>query len=328
VYHDVSLLPRDRFEEMKDVAQRIPGQRVLLNEHDEFGKYFLSGVNALNEPEADHRFRKRPYDPDAYRDKRRRPSVKAPLDMDDLTLRYVEQMPYILLRRSPAASRPPANFRRVWRGTYYELWRRGASPRVLAHMPLGRSVLVPAAPVTREQARAIGRRARSGGGRIAYVRRERMPMFLVSHHPRPQRWGGFGDFPEGIVTDGPGRIQAPVRIPRTGAYHVWLEGSFARSLHLRIDGRKIGPSPAGLNNPGAYASLGTTRLRRGDRGVQLEQGGGNLRPGNGGYRSSLRHLGPMIFDPVANEAQRVRSIGARDWRTLVGMRLDWLEVIR
>lgn len=337
VYHDASLAPHDRYEEMKSVAQRIPGKRVLLNEYDEFAKYFLSGADALNEPEADHLFRKgltdpdadksRRFDPDAYRDKRRRPSVKVPLDMDDLTLRYVQQMPYIMLRRSPTASRPPANFRRIWRGTYYELWRRGAGPRVLAHVPLGRSVLVPAAPVTREQARAIGRRAQRLGGRIAYVPRARMAMFLVSHHPRPQRWGGFGDFPEGIVTDGPGRIQAPVRIPRTGSYHVWLEGSFARALTLRIDGREIGPQPAGLNNPGAYASLGTVRLRRGDRGVQLVQGGGDLRPGNGGYRSSLRHLGPMLFNPVENEPAGVREIGARDWRRLVGVRADWVEVV-
>jgi hypothetical protein len=153
-------------------------------------------------------------------------------------------------------------------------------------------------------------------------------MFFVSHHPRPQRWGGFGDFPAGITTDGPGRIDAPVRIPRTGAYHVWLEGSFARTLTLRIDGREIGRTPAGLNNPGAYASLGIVRLQRGDRGVQLVQGGGDLRPGNGGYRSSLRHLGPMVFDPAANEARRVRVIAAHGWRALVGTRVDWLEVVR
>ena len=328
VYHDVSLAPRERYEEMQQVAQRIAGKRVLLNEYDEFAKYFLADADALNEPEADHLFRKGPYRPDAYRDERRRPSVKAPLDMDDLRLRYVERMPYLLLRRSPTASRPPANFRRVWSGTFYDLWRRQARPRVLAHVPLGRTVLVPAAPVSSRQARAWGRRAARLGGQIAYVPRERMPMFFVSHHPRPQRWGGFGDFPAGITTDGPGRINAPVRIPRTGAYHVWLEGSFARTLTLRIDGREIGRTPAGLNNPGAYASLGVVRLRRGNRGVQLVQGGGDLRPGNGGYRSSLRHLGPMVFAPAANEAGRVRVLAARGWRALVGVRVDWLEVVR
>ncbi len=61
--------------------------------------------------------------------------------------------------------------------------------------------------------------------------------------------------------------------------------------------------------------------------MQLVQGGGDLRPGNGGYRSSLRHLGPMLFNPVENERARVREIAAGDWETLVGERADWLEVV-
>jgi len=327
-YHDVSLAPHDRYEEMLSLEKHLDGRGpALLNEYDEFAKYFLYSVPVFSEPEVDHVYRRAPYAPDAKRDPRRRPSLKTPLDMDDLPLRYIERFPYVILRRSPAASRPPANYRRVWSGTYYELWRRTARPAVVAHVPLGRDVLRPSGPVSAATARSMARRARRAGGRIAYVPRPRLTMFFISRHPRPQRWVGFGDFPEALVTEGPANIDAPVTIPRSGRYHVWVEGSFSRRITIKIDQRVIGRTPRVLNSPGAYAEIATVRLRRGLRGVQVKQGGGDLRPGSGGYRSSLRHVGPMLFEPVMDGERRVVVIDAADWRRLVGVRSDWLEVV-
>ena len=54
-----------------------------------------------------------------------------------MTLPYVEQFPLLILRRSPVASRPPANYRRAFVGRYYEVWRRTGSPKVARHLPLG-----------------------------------------------------------------------------------------------------------------------------------------------------------------------------------------------
>ena len=328
-YHDVSLLPHDRYEEMLSIERRLEGRGpALLNEYDEFAKYFLSGVPAYNEPESDHPYRGAPYDPNARDDPRRRPGAKTPLDMDDLPLDYVERFAYVILRRGPASSRPPANYRRTWTGTYYEIWQRGAAPRVVRHIPLGRDVLRPSGEVSMARARSVGALARRTGARIAYVPRPPLAMYFVSNHPRPARWVGFGAYPGGLVTEGPGRSEAPIRIPRSGRYRVWVEGSFSRSISLSIDGKVVGRTPRVLNNPGAYALIGTVNLRRGLRGVKLVQGGGDLRPGNGGYRSSLRHIGPILLQRVADDEQRVRVIGAGDWRQLVGVRSDWLEVVR
>lgn len=328
-YHDVSLLPHDRYEEMLSMQERLDGRGpALLNEYDEFAKYFLAAVPAHNEPESDHLYRTAPYDPDARSDPRRRPGPKTPFDMDDLPLRYVERFPYVILRRSPAASRPPSNYRRIWGGTYYEIWQRGAGPDVVRHVPLGRDVLRPSGPVSAARARSLGALARRLGGRIAYVPRPRLAMYFISHHPRPALWAGFGPYPGGLVTQGPGKSRAPVRIPRSGRYHVWVEGSFSRRLTVSIEDRVIGRTPRVLNTPGAYAQIATVALRRGLRGVQVLQGGGDLRPGNGGYRSSLRHIGPILFQPVRDDPTPVRVIAAGDWRRLVGVRSDWLEIVR
>jgi hypothetical protein len=329
-YHDVSLAPRARYAELLKIDDRLAGHGpAIFGEYDEFADYFLRKVPVYASPQYPHRFREAPYHPNALRDPKRRPSEKTPIDSDDLTLAYVESVPYVILRRGPQTSRPPANFSLVSRGTYYDVWHRSASgPRVLAHVPLGPDVLHQAAKVSEPVARRLALRARRLGGRIAYAPRERPPVFFATHHPRPLRWTGFGNFPEALLTDGPSNIHSPVRIRRSGRYHVWVEGSFARRLVIGVDGRPLPGTPEGLNNPGAYASLGTVSLRPGLHDVSIRQGGGDLSPGTGGYISSLRHIGPIFFEPVADERFPVREIDASRWRELVGRRADWLEVVR
>lgn len=328
-YHEVSLTPYDRYEELLDINERLAGRGpAVLNEYDEFGKYFLRDVPGLNQPEWAHGYRHGPYEPNALADPRRRPSEKTPLDVDDLRLDYLQSVGYLVWRRSPTASRPPANFRLESRGDFYEVWRRGAEPRVVRHKPLGPDILRSGAEVTAAQAREWAAVARRAGGRIAYVPRARLSGFYITHHPRPSYWGGFASFPEALVPAGPGKIDAPVRIPRTGRYNVWFEGSFARRLRLDIDGVPLGTTRPGLNNPGAHQLIGTRRLARGEHGVQVTQGGGDLRPGNGGYRSSLRHVGPIWFQPVEDARRPVVTLEPDRWRRLVGVRADWLEVVK
>lgn len=329
-YHDVSLAPYARYSEMLDLNDRLAGRGpVFLGEYDEFAQYMLRDTGVFSPPDAPVDYRGAPYHPDALRDLKRRPSVKTPVDSDDLTQPYIQSFRHLILRRGPATSRPPANFELVSRERYYDVWRRTEAPHVLDHAPLGRDVLHVGATVTSRTASDWGRRARKLGGRIAYVVRPSRSIVLATRDPnRPARWIGFGNFPEALVSDGPSMIRRPVKIPRTGVYHAWVEGSFARRMAIYVDGKRLPLIPRGLNNPGSYASLGTVRLRRGVHNVLIRQRGGDLRPGTGGYRSSLRHLGPLFFAPAGDERYAVRTIDADDWRSLVGVDADWLEVVR
>ncbi len=328
-YHDVSLAPYDRYAELLDINERLAGRGpAFFGEYDEFGKYLLRSVPGYTSPESPHPFRFAPYEPNALRDPKRRPSEKTPVDVDDVQLDYLESVPYIVLRRGPMTSRPPANFRLQSRGRHYDVWRRTPHPRVLAHKPMGPDVLHQAAPVSRRVARAWASRARRLGGRIAFPRRERPTKFLASHVPRPERWTGFGNFPEALLSDGPSNIESGIEFEETGRYHVWVEGSFARRMTIGLDGERLPHVPTGLNNPGAYVSLGVVRVTRGHHRLYIRQRGGDLRPGTGGYRSSLRHIGPIFFNPIANERPEVEELDPSRWRDLVGERVDWLEVVR
>lgn len=328
-YHDVSLAPHDRYSELLKLNDELAGRGpAFFGDYDEFAEYFLRDVPIYASPYYPHEFRSEPYEPNALRDPKRRPSEKTPIDIDDVTLAYIESLPYLIVRRGPQRSRPPANFRRVSAGTYYDVWRRTPDVRVLAHLPLGRDVLHQAARVSEPVARRWAARARARGGRIAYVPRERPPVFLATRGPRPILWIGFGNFPEALLTEGPANIMREIHIPRTGRYSVWVEGSFEREITIGVDGKPLPRRPEGLNNPGAYASLGTVRLTRGRHELSIRQHGGTLWPGSGGYLSSLRHIGPIFFDPVANERDAVREIDPARWRELIGVRADWLEVVR
>ncbi|MDX6690827.1 MAG: hypothetical protein QOG15_2284 [Solirubrobacteraceae bacterium] len=327
-YRDVSYAPYDRYQELLKLNDRLDGRGpVVINEYDEFAKYFLRDVPVYSQPEWPHGYRDAPYKPDALRDPQRRPSLKTPLDTDDLTLKYLESVPFIIVRRSPLASRPPANFRRVSHGRYYDLWQRTSGLRVLVHEPQGRNILKAPPRIDRATARAWGRRATRLHGRIGVLSRTPAPQIRPAAIRHP--WPGYPLYPGALVPAAPGRADGPIRVARSGSYRVWIEGSFARRLTLKLDGKVIGLTPRGLNNPGAYASIAVMRVPRGTHAFELSQGAGDRKqPGNRGYLSSLRHVGPIIFEPVGNENVTVTQVAPSRWRRLVGLRSDWLEIIR
>ncbi|HTN26007.1 MAG TPA: hypothetical protein VL120_18605 [Solirubrobacteraceae bacterium] len=329
-YHDVSLAPYDRYSELLQINDRYADKGpATLDEYDEFGKYFLRDPPGLTAPEQVTRYRHGPYHPNALIDPKRRPTVKTPINMDDVTLEYAESVPYIILRRSPTLSRPPANFVLDRRGTYYEVWRRtGRESQILAHKPLGPDVFHPAEPVTRAVARAFAARARRLGGRIAYVPRARIRAIQPADLRHPDTWVPFGGYPGALVPAGPGGVTARASVTAAGRYRLWIEGSFARRMTVRVDGRRVGRTPEELNNPGEYVSFGPLTLAPGAHRIAIHQGGGDLRPGSGGYLSSLRHVGAIVLSPLSEETLTVKTVAPAGWRRLVGVNADWLEIVR
>jgi hypothetical protein len=328
-YHDVSLAPYHRYSELLKLNDLLARKgSVSLDEYDEFGKYFLRDPPGLTQPEQVTRYRIGPYHPNALIDPKRRPTVKTPINMDDVTLEYAETLSYVILRRSPTLSRPPSNFQLDWRGRYYDVWKQVGPDAIVAHKPLGPDVFHPAEPVARAVARSFAARAARLRGRVAYVRRVPLKPIFAADLAHPPTWVPFGGYPGALVPAGPGGIEGTVTVARGGSQRIWIEGSFARRMTLRVDGRVIGHTRDELNNPGEYASFGPLTLARGRHRIALHQGGGDLHPGSGGYLSSLRHVGAIFVAPVADETPTVSQLDPRDWRKLVGVDADWLEIVK
>ncbi len=331
-YHDVQLAPYDRYHEALELNERLAGKGpVLMTEYDEFGEYLMRDALPYVQPEWPHGYvGESPDRPGGgLFNIEHRPSIKTPLDIDDLQSDYVQSVRAILLRRSPTVSRPPVNFRRTYRGRWYEVWERRAPSlgRVLAHVPAGRTALEPAARPRCSDVRRLARRAETTGGRIVYGPRPPLAI-LEPLDAAPAGWYEYGAYPGAVVPTGPGTVNSTVRVTTSGRHAVWVEGSFGRGYDVTVDERRLGTVSYHLGNPGQYLEAGDLDLEPGRRRITLVRPGGDLRPGNGGADSSLRHVGPVVLSPVANERRELRSLPVSRAEELCRMRVDWVELVQ
>ncbi len=173
---------------------------ALFGEYDEFAKYFLGDVPIDSAPEARLGLPPSAVRPQRYVDRTRRPSLKTAgrCRRPDVALPRVRAVHRraTLARRS---SRPPANFTLLSRGTYYDVWRRTAAPRVLAPSPAWtrRPASGRAHHARRSRAAGPSARALSAGGSPS--RRAPAPLVFLAIRDlqRPVRWTGFGNSPRG-----------------------------------------------------------------------------------------------------------------------------------
>jgi hypothetical protein len=94
-----------------------------------------------------------------------------------------------------------------------------------------------------------------------------------------------------------------------------------------VNEEEVGSVQYELGNPGQFLDLGETSIEAGEQHITVTQTGGDLRPGNGGSRAGLRHLGPVVFSPASNEEPKTLRVAPEDWRSLCDRRLDWVEVL-
>ncbi len=140
-YRGASVAPRARLAELASIGSRFAGQGpAFYNLSDQFAIHFLRS--------------EAPEDP-AISQPTLRPGLPArtlassPWDPDELDERYLQGFPLLVLGRSPLDSRPPADYQLAYRGRFYEVWRRTATPQVLENVPLGGPLDPAAVPAAR-----------------------------------------------------------------------------------------------------------------------------------------------------------------------------------
>jgi hypothetical protein len=319
-YHDADPAPRNRLEELVRIDHRFAGKGPAFeNETDEFVPHFLRDVHAFNAPFAPPSFASAAAVPTAGRG-------RYPYDINQVAPSYLQQYRLLVLRRSPIASRPPANFRRVYSTPSYDVWERGPAPTVLEHLPIARATTEAGGLASCAAVRSVAARAAALGARLAYVERARTPSLIPTRAQRPPDWGEVSGDPDALIQRGkPGDVRGSVVVTAPGQYRVWLEGTFDRALPIYVGGRRVGRAgPRELGPPGSFVRVGEIGLPAGPVRIRIVRRGNNLEPADGGTN---RFVGPLVLDPVA-DARRLRYLAPRDAGTLCGRRLDWLEIVR
>ena len=297
---------------MEDVADHADGGGVwLVNEWEEFSKYFMRDitVNAAFEAESPR--------PAELRDPR--PIFGRYYDLDELTLRYVQSFPGIIKRRSPAASRPPANYELVYENDYYEAWRRAAGTRVVEHLGLQRLHRATARPAC-ARIRALASAALPGDRLVAASRPRTLLLDPLRAGWRPRAWVRNANAPGTVVPVSPGEMRVQ-RHTGEGLFRVWIRGSFGRPTAAFIDGREVGAAHE-VNTPGQWVAVSEVRLSRGEHEIAVVRPDSKPGPGDA-YRGEL---GPIALEP-ARRSQLV-SVAPRRASQLCGREWDWIELTR
>jgi hypothetical protein len=315
-YHATGLSPTQRYSELRKIGQRFAGQGpALLTDFDEYAMYFLRNTR-VDAPGY------------AYRGpivlaKGLPPQYGHSYDIDAIDQRTLTLFPLIVMRRSPAWSRPPSNYAEVWSGPSYEVWRRtGPPPRI--HLPLG-AVLEPVAPAPCRSVRSLARTAARDRAQLTVA--ERAPNVVInlgtaSHSPNAVALGDLeGQLQYALV--GPAKIDVRFRVAIPAQYRLWLGGNVDRPLRVSLDGRVVG-TPAQIYGGDANKyQVATLYLAAGAHELRLIRGGGGLAPGDNA--SAL--IDGALLEPVAAERETVRAIPPSAWHTICGRQLDWIEVV-
>src|SRR5439155_19941839 len=130
----------------------------------------------------------------------------------------------LVLRRSPAESRPPSIYRLVWLGRRYEVWQRAEAPEPIAdHLPLG-DVLQPGGVPFCDDVRRLALEV--PGGRLVAPARRPVAVADLARVPRPASWPAGPAGSQYVFPASGGSLEAAIAVPAAGRYDVWVGGSF------------------------------------------------------------------------------------------------------
>jgi len=309
--HEARFAPTDRLDALEEAAQHAGSGFVLLPEWEEFAKYFTRSIRNNSGTESDS--------PAVIELRTPGPIFARSFDLDAVKLDYIHRFNGLILRRSPVASRPPADYRRVFANGYYEVWRREAAPLVHEHLPLQRPREATAMPKCSDAA-ALVRRARAAGEDVVVARRPPLAVLDLRYlRDRPLGWVPDVSRPGAILLRTPGVAHGRIDVPAGGRYRVWLQGSTGRPLRIRIGDRDVG-SPHEVNTPGQWLQAGSVELPAGAQRVELRRDGGRPVPGDGFDGEA----GPVALEPLPQRTTLERW-PPRDIQRLCEGKWDWIE---
>jgi hypothetical protein len=310
-YHVSDVAPTARYEELESIDHRFAGRGpTLFTDFDEYSMYALrdldvGGPNFI-------------YAPPVFAGTAVR--YRYPVELDRLPPSSLRSYPLIVTRRDPALARPPASYRLLWQGTYYQVWgRKPAASTSIAVAPLSGSPAAQCARIER-----IAGAAAQHGARLVAARSPQLVRIALPRSAHPAAWGRVRG---GLQLSTPGRLSATFELPHAGLWDVWPEGQIMPTVSLDIDGHHLASLRAQLGGNSVVLNPMTpvpVSLSAGRHRLTLSRGGFTLAPGEGGsaylYGLYLAPAGPAAQPPL-------RSVAASHWRSLCGGEYQWVEAV-
>ena len=263
-YNDSSIAPQARFRELAAIGSRYAGQGpAFYNLYDTSAVYFLRHVSPAVPQTWGAAVSRAGLPP------RTGPQSNLPWDPNDLSQAYLQRFHLLILGRSPMIARPPANYRLIQEGRFYDVWRAPSAPQVLDHISITGGDSTRCRRRRCSALRKLGRQALRDHAQLAYVTNLPDPSSIPSArrrirpHGRRQadqrRWRLRRARARPAARNSLGQIQ----MPAAGNYRVWLDGSFSRPVTVWMGKRDVGSLPRDQGSPGQFLALGTVHLNAG-----------------------------------------------------------------
>jgi hypothetical protein len=310
-YHASNLAPTARYREMASLNSRFAGRGpTVFTDFDEYALYELRDLD-IGGPDF-------VYPPAAVA--AAAGGYGAPVDLSRVPPAALLGYPLIVTRRDPALARPPSAYSLLWRGAYYELWRRRrGAPAALAHVALAGSQAAQCARIGRLASAAATPAAQLVGAEAPEL--VRIPLLKASHP------AGWGHQRQGLVMSRPGTLAATFELPAPGTWNVWVQGQIMPEVDVRVDGRRLASVGGQLSGnslvPDTVPPIRDV-LSSGPHSLTVRRGSSTLAPGDGG--SAV--LAAIFLTDAAYEPQgSLRTVAAGRWRALCGRRYAWVELV-
>ena len=317
VYAGAWITPKERFQELARIAERLPAGPVLIADREEYARYFLRADDPWDDwgewqPRRNFRFGAVPP-----------PPPRGP-DLDDYPDAHIQSFATLLERKRPGGSRAPGNFEVAFETPSYRVWKK-TGPPPQSHLPLGLEELDGDAPLdcAAPEVAALLEAARTNGARLR-VARSPAPVVVSP----PTRWQTYGaaTWPgpaERMVFRSGGFALAEPPLP-AGRYDVWMQGSFGPGFRLHHDQRALGDvfGDLGLHSGWHLVEPGV-RVTGAD--PQFVIGGFDKPRWQSGWRRPDLH-GALAFEASESDPE-ITTVTARRAQSLCGDTLDWVELL-
>ncbi|MEY2567132.1 MAG: hypothetical protein QOE35_1661 [Actinomycetota bacterium] len=307
---NVYVAPRSSFTELRALAAEIGsgGPTLVLDDEIYANRYFLREADADGATDV------------GYRPVRRRDGSTFPphasVDVDDVAPQDLARYRTLVRRRSPVASRPPADFRRTTASNSWEVWtRQPTGARTLLHVPLGGSFRPAAQPDCTTVARVA---ATAGASALVAALAPRTMLVPLRPSQVPTGWTKEG----GTAPEGDGTVRLQVRVQHGGTYRLWVAGAVLGTLRLDVDEHPAGQHRHELSHAGQWMAFDVVRLAPGPHRLTLRYRESALRqPG-----FPVNFIGPVALAPT--DTARLVTVPVDQYRTLCdGRVLDWIEAV-
>jgi hypothetical protein len=311
-YQGTWLAPRAHYAELEKIGEEFDGEGpALVTEVSGYGpRHFLAGLDAEGASDRRRRevlLRNGEPTPDAV-----------PVDLDEIRPDQLDPYNLLVLRRGPATSRPPSEFRLAYSSDHYEVWRRAEAPGTLIEqLPLGTELDAGAVPRC-SQVAALGGKAGTGGSLVAA--RVGTPIAVEFDAAElPAAWSTPTAYT--FSPSGSGTATVEISVPG-GEYEVWLGGEVFGAVHLSVDGEQIAFERGVLNNNGGLEQLATLPIAAGGHQLEVEYSGASLFPGSAVHPYAI---GPLELRAPQGGDLGLTTVAPSEYRDLCGERWDWVE---